>query len=934
MFFLSKRYAHSGTQSIRGSGRLLFGSVLSAQFVAARGRTYTMSGWAYCPVADPLAISSCRYASEVGMLMMAMDLAVSGRTMIGALRCASVPGIWVPCEYTFTVPGSAGSTNVRVSWQVGQVLGAAANSILFFDDLAVKEGRGNTGGSESALVLTKTNPSKLVVDSLARYDFLIANKGNGAAGQNPLTVYDQLPPNIAFDSAGSNSPSTVRPICAVTSGTVATGQLLTCSVQRLAGHLPADQSIDFFINVKPSLAAAGQLAVNRAAVDPTGQNAPISSAIVANCTATDQPQAGCAATLGITVSTLARLELTLNTSGGNDSFVIDAGTDGNGFKPTTITTHGGIAASGKPAQGSGSMTPQGLNPGVSTVTFRVPAGWAASSGRCTVNNQVGEAVPGGASFTVTGETGIFSFDASATAAGQVIRCVANLAQLPRLQLSLLRLAGSGSMTFTTQPSPVAGNGYQAQTFVSPAASSVLVAGKPQATQVLAATGTSTQIIWSSPPGWGVSAASCLDANSALSGNPSAPFNVDAASPDLLTLSSEHLPAGATLACTVNVAQAGHTVSGQVLQDNGAGSGNAHDGVRNGAEAGRAGVTLSLEDCHGNAFASTLTDLDGRFTLSTVSAQPGPVCLIEKSESGAWLNVSSQAGNTAGQYAPETRTLKFNLRADTDYNGILFGEVPISLLSGEGHQRLQAGQSTTYAHTFHSGTSASVLFSISDLASPSEPAWTSSLFLDTQCNASLDPADSALTEPVAVSAGQIVCLLVRVSSPPVARDGSWSQTTLTAKETFQPAPQFEPLVRLQKNIDISTLGSATSGALTLIKEVRSVTSCPSAAADTLPFAASNTALPGSYLEYRLTYSNFSNSPVTGIQIADTVPPYTEFQTADCGPLPAGLATCAVTHQPAPSATGPVTWKLTDSATAPVGLQSGGSGNVRLCLRLSQ
>ncbi|MDD0812202.1 hypothetical protein PSQ20_17765 [Curvibacter sp. RS43] len=784
-------------------------------------------------------------------------------------------------------------------------------------------------GSGVNLGLVKANPATLAVGATSAYTLTLSNAGTGPSG-NSIDVYDQLPVGVGFANAaaplsgGTVTPSGVS--CSVQSGDVTSGQLLKCTVSLSAGIPAGTGSAQFSVSVTPVASASGSSVVNRAAVDSTGSN---TAQTPANCTGTNTPTAGCAATPGLTVSSQAQLQLTFNTVGGNNTFAINAGTGGNGFAATTLTTTG---ATGTPAQGSGSITPQGLNTGASTVPFSLPAGWSATGGSCTVSSS-GAAAPGSAAFAGTASTGTFSFDATATAAGNVIRCQATLVKLPTLQLSVLRPTGNGAVTFTTQPSATAGNGYTAQSFASAGASSTPVAGSPNPTEVLAAASSPTQLSLSGPAAWVISSASCVDANSAASGNPSGTFDVSVSGGTTLALTAGQVPAGANLVCTATVsASAGQTVSGLVLQDNGAGGGTAHDGIKNGAEAGRPGVTMTLGNCSGTTYASTVTDGEGRFSLSTAAAVPGPVCLVETSP-GAWVPVSSQVGNTAGSFNGATRSLSFTLSAGTDYSGIVFGEVPISLLTGDGRQHLQPGQSVVYAHSFTAGSSASVVFSTADQPSQSGAPWTSTVYLDSQCNAGLDASDAVLTGPVSVTAGQTVCLLVRVFSPASAAHGSTDSTTLTATETYQPTPQLGPVVRVQTKADVTTVGVNASGALTLVKEVRKVASCPSTPSDTLPFSASNTAMPGSFLEYRLSYANGSSGAVTGIQIADTVPAYTGFQSAGCGTLPNGLAACSVTDQPALGATGPLVWKLTDSSAAPIGLQSGGSGSVVFCVRLA-
>lgn len=782
-------------------------------------------------------------------------------------------------------------------------------------------------GTLPLLSLSKANPGSLSVGSTSAYTLGLTNSGGGATGTT-LHVYDKLPAQVAFASAtpapgGSVTPTGV--VCSVLSGTPAVGELLDCVVTLPSGLAAGNGSANFNLNVTPLAAALGTSVVNRAQVDPSGNNAVQTPG---SCTANGSPS-GCAVTDAITVGSQAQFQLTFNTLGGNNTFSISAGTGGNGFTATTLTTTGAV---GSPAQGTGSITPQGLNTGNSTVPFNIPAGWAVSAGSCAVTTSQGATAPGSATFSATASTGTFSVDAAASAGGQVIQCQATLVKLPTLQLSLLRQSGSAPLTFTTQPSGVAGNGYGAQSFVTTGASPDPVAGSPSAAQVLTAANTLTQLTLSGPAGWTWGRASCLDTNASASGNPAAAFEVGVAGGQTLSLTPSQLPAGATLVCTASVVSSMQTVSGWVLQDNGVGSGTPYDGVKNGTEAGRPGVTVTLGNCNGVSYASAVTDGEGHFSLSTASVPVGPVCLVETPLAN-WVAVSAQVGNTGGSYNATTRTLSFSLAADTSYSGIVFGEVPNSLLVGDGHQNIQAGQSALYGHSFVAGSGGTVVFSTSDQVSQNGGSWNSTVYLDAQCNATLDGADSVLSGAVTVTAGQTVCLLVRVFSPASAPGGSRDQTTLTATETLQPTPQVGPVVRVQTRSDVTTLGASASGSLVLVKEVRKVATCPSTGADTLPFTAGNSAMPGSYLEYRLSFTNQAQGPVTGIQISDTVPAYTGFQSAACDALPSGLASCTLTQQPAVGSTGPLMWQLGDNTTAPVGLQSGGRGSVVFCVRLS-
>lgn len=226
------------------------------------------------------------------------------------------------------------------------------------------------------------------------------------------------------------------------------------------------------------------------------------------------------------------------------------------------------------------------------------------------------------------------------------------------------------------------------------------------------------------------------------------------------------------------------------------------------------------------------------------------------------------------------------------------------------------------------------FSSSEQPSASVDRWSSLVYADSNCNGRLDQGEAVLTGAVSVQAGQQLCLVLKVNSPAGLNGGARNQSTLLALETYQPAPVWGAVVNRLSRTDVSTVGSAQGGVLSLLKRVRRVATCPSTAADTQPFATTNQAQPGQFVEYQLQFSNPSAGPLTAIRISDSVPTYTVFRSASCDSLPSGLQSCQVVRQPAVGGTGAVQWDMTDSpAPAPaIGLQPGASGSVVFCVQI--
>jgi hypothetical protein len=452
---------------------------------------------------------------------------------------------------------------------------------------------------------------------------------------------------------------------------------------------------------------------------------------------------------------------------------------------------------------------------------------------------------------------------------------------------------------------------------------------------LSAANTMTEIQEIVPPGWTLTGASCVDTNAAVSGNIASTFGVFTGT--TLQIPAATVLAGANLQCTFTNAYTGLVVGGKVILDTGVGSGVAHDAVQNGVEQVQPGVTVSLTDCANTVYSSTTTASDGSFSLGLNGVSTGQqVCVVETLPAG-YNSASANVGTTGGTYSAATGSLKFTVGANS-YSGIVLGNVPMSTWTSDGAQQTAAGQAVVYAHTYVAGTAGSVTFSTTESPTPTGLIWTSTLYLDINCNGVLDGADTLLTGPVNVTPGQRVCVLDRVMSPAGAKDGVRDLTTVSASETWTILSPVGNLGHVLKNTDTTTVGAS---ALTLLKEVRKIASCPVDANEsinntTAVYAFTGTANPGDWLEYRLRYTNTTAAALNSIVIHDQVPAYTRYGSALCLSIPGvGLSGCAVSQQPAAGAsTGAIAWTLSDAIAAPVGLQPLASGSVSFCLQVQQ
>lgn len=520
------------------------------------------------------------------------------------------------------------------------------------------------------------------------------------------------------------------------------------------------------------------------------------------------------------------------------------------------------------------------------------------------------------------------------AGSDVVTCtITNAPGLARLTINKISTGATGSFSF--KGTAANANGFSTDN--SYAVSTTEPGKEAKGSGVnLAAINTLTEIQETIPAGWNLTAASCVDANAAASGNPTSTFGVIVG--NTLQIPAGNVRAGADLQCTFSNAFTGLALSGKVILDTGVGSGTPHDAIQNGSETGHGGVALSLTNCSGTVYSSSTSAGDGSFSLSLAGAAPGPVCLVESLPLG-YRAVSVNTGTTSGSYNAGTTTLQFTMAANTSYSGIVLGQAPQSTLTSDGAQQTTAGQIVSYAHVYTAGSGGSVVFATTDNPSPAGLIWTSVLYQDNDCDGSLNSGDTLLTSSVNVTAGKQICLLVTVNTPAGAASGVQDTTTLSATETWS-LPTLSPsnATFVLSNTDLTTVSSA---GLSLRKDVRVLSACPAdpaaSLANTTPYADRSNARPGAFLEYRVSYKNNTAAPLSVIRINDTVLAYTQYVRAFCLATPTnGIASCAVTQQPASGAgSGAIAWSLSDASSGPViGLQPQASGAVSFCLQVQQ
>lgn len=360
---------------------------------------------------------------------------------------------------------------------------------------------------------------------------------------------------------------------------------------------------------------------------------------------------------------------------------------------------------------------------------------------------------------------------------------------------------------------------------------------------------------------------------------------------------------------------GSQLVARVFRDVG-GGGTANDGVQNGTEAGLSAVTVTAA-VGASVITSEATNASGDAVLWLPDGTTGTVVLTP-SAPGGYLATGGGPGTTTGSYTRPS--VSFTYAAGNLYTGVAFGLIPPSTLAPDGLEAAQPGTVVFYPHTFVAASAGQVAFSTSAVAAPALSGWNETLFSDTNCNGQFDSADPAITAPVAVVAGQQLCLLVKEFVPANAPVNAQNKITLTATLTY--SGTAAPVASVLTRTDTTTVANA--GALQLLKQVQNLTTGS-------PLATSNNAMPGNTLHYQLSLSNQSSSALATVVVNDTTPAFTQFVSAACpapAALPAGLTACSVTVLPTVGGQGALQWTFTGT------LASGGQTAVTFEVQVAQ
>jgi uncharacterized repeat protein (TIGR01451 family) len=298
---------------------------------------------------------------------------------------------------------------------------------------------------------------------------------------------------------------------------------------------------------------------------------------------------------------------------------------------------------------------------------------------------------------------------------------------------------------------------------------------------------------------------------------------------------------------------GSRITGKVIRDDGFNGSvsNAYDGILNGAEAGLAGVTVTLTndaDLPNITHDTSVSDANGNFTLFTNVAS-ATLRIYETSPAG-YTSVSFNPGTTAGTYAITSDYLRFAYTLYTDYSGVIFGEIPQAALSFTPATQSAGGIPPApfyHAHTFTSTARGTVSFAAS---SRTQAGWPAVAYVrDSNCNGSFDAGEPDIGAAINVAPGQNICILARVTIPDGSVVGSSDQLVTRASFT-------------------AGLGTAQTADVT---DTTSVVNYPNLTTSTKNWTdqSGGGQFPGDVLQYAVTLKESNGAPISTVSVSDTI-----------------------------------------------------------------
>jgi hypothetical protein len=247
--------------------------------------------------------------------------------------------------------------------------------------------------------------------------------------------------------------------------------------------------------------------------------------------------------------------------------------------------------------------------------------------------------------------------------------------------------------------------------------------------------------------------------------------------------------------------AGMLLAGQIFEDNGAGAAQAHDGQRQRGEAGVAAIPVRVREGK-QVHAQTLTNGSGLFALELPESLADRPLILEADLPSGWHAVSARANDlplSPFVWQGDGRW-QFTARREYLQDGIVLALIRAPQWQTPAARTVTPGSTQLFLFRYLPQTSGRVRFRYrAEQATGTN--WQHRFLLDPQCNEQSKFVDEDVSRWLPVTAGQPICLRVRVDVPADAPKSGRLGLLLEAETDLGDTPLKLNLPPLQARIDL-------------------------------------------------------------------------------------------------------------------------------------
>ncbi|MCZ4367337.1 DUF11 domain-containing protein [Sulfitobacter dubius] len=323
---------------------------------------------------------------------------------------------------------------------------------------------------------------------------------------------------------------------------------------------------------------------------------------------------------------------------------------------------------------------------------------------------------------------------------------------------------------------------------------------------------------------------------------------------------DQLPDDDEASYSVNLVTGERILTGRVFIDNGAGGGTAHDALRNGSEEGASSAVLEILDSGGAVLATPGLATDGTWSYGLSGAYSGSIT-IRAIPANNYRAISEAAAGLPDlvNANPHDGEFTFTPEAFGNRMGLDIGLLQLPSLTNDQTTTVAQGQVATLPHIYTATSEGQVTFSYAGATSTPTGAFSAALFQDIGCD---DSVDGPITGPIAVTTGQTVCIVSRVSAGSGAGQGSTYVYQVLAATAFARTT----VTSSASNTDEVSVGGQSTQ-IELRKTVENETQ--GTGEGTINLGGVN-----DILLYRIYLRNNATTQASNVKIYDMTPPYTE------------------------------------------------------------